>query len=105
MPHVVPQPKQHPTHIQVCMTLPTPLLAIFSTLQGAQYPDTTPILQSAKNASSTTLPPRLTNTNHLNLKHPLNIYPQQLNDLTERHSCESAKTSFDFVDLSIPKFF
>ena len=45
-------PKQHPTRIQVRMTLPPDPHAIFSTLQGSQIPDTKPPLQRAKNANA-----------------------------------------------------
>jgi len=43
------------------MTLPTRPNAIFSTLQGAQNPDTKPTLQRAKNANAQPTAPRLTN--------------------------------------------
>ena len=49
---VVRHPKQHPTQIQVCMTLPTRPHAIFSTLQGTHNPDTNQTLQRAKNANT-----------------------------------------------------
>ena len=43
---------EHPTHIQASMSLPTRPHAIFSTLQGAQNPDTKPTFQRAKNAKA-----------------------------------------------------
>lgn len=49
---VVRHPIEHPTHILTSMTLPTRPNAIFSTLQGAQNPDTKPTLQRAKNANA-----------------------------------------------------
>ncbi|WP_298296235.1 hypothetical protein [Hydrotalea sp.] len=41
--------------------MPTRPHAIFSTLQGAQNPDTKPTLQRAKNANAQPTPTRLTN--------------------------------------------
>ena len=53
---VVYRPKQHPSHIQVRMTLQTRPHTIFSIPpfagQGTQKPDTKPILQRAKNANT-----------------------------------------------------
>lgn len=78
---VVRHPKQHPTQIQVCMTLPTRPHAIFSTLQGTQNPDTKPTLQRAKNAIAQPTALRLTN-----------IYQQQQYTSVTYHYCTSMPT-------------
>ena len=46
----------HTTHIQASMSLTIRPHAIFSTLQGAQNPDTKPTLQRAKNANAPSSP-------------------------------------------------